>query len=126
MVAETHKQELIVGKLAAETLLELAVVVRAQLLPAQIFIDFERVSRVDPARQQIRTIAVIPGEVVDGEIDEHKNRAVVALLRDDAGSVVVVEAIRIRRPAAQLFGVEEMLDTCGGLEAARAHKSAEP
>src|ERR1700730_11565897 len=104
------------GKLDAQTRLGFAVVVRAQLLAAQIFIDFERVSGVDPARQEIRTIAVIPGKVVDGEIDEHKNWAFVALLRDDAGSVVVVEAIRICRPAAQLFGVKEMLDTGGGLE----------
>src|SRR4029077_20749368 len=107
-------------------LLELAVIVRAQLLPAQILIDFGWVSGICPARQKIRTIAVIPGEVIDGEIDEHKNRAVVALLCDDAGSVVVVEAIGICRSAAQLLGVEEMLDPGSGLEAAGAHKSAEP
>src|SRR5258705_3371176 len=126
MIAEAHEQELLVRKLTAKALLELPVVVRAQLLPAQILIDFERVSGIDPAGQKIRTITVIPGKVIDGEIDEHKNRAVVALLRDDAGSVVVVEAIGIRRSAAQLLGVEEMLDPRSGLEAAGADKPAEP
>src|SRR5713226_6472940 len=126
VVAEPHDEELILRKLAAETLLELREVVHAHLLAAQVFVDLVRVARIDPVGEQVGPVVVGPGKVVGGKIDEDENRTVAALLGDHAGGVVVIKNVGVGRAGAQLLGVEEMLDPGGGLETAGADEGARP
>src|SRR5262245_64574084 len=108
VVAEAHEQELLVGKFAAKTPLELNVIAQAHLLAAKIFVDLERVSRIDPVGQEIGTVAVIPGKVIGGEVDEDKGRTLTAGLSDHLRGSVVKENIGIGWPGAQRLGIEEM------------------
>ena len=102
------------------------VVARAQLLTAQIFIDLERISGVDPIGQEIGTVAVIPGEVIDREIDEDEDRTPGPILRDHARGMVVEKDIGIGRAGAQRFGIEKMLDAGRGLKTPSADEGPEP
>src|SRR5262249_28466675 len=120
VVAEAHEQELLVGKFAPKPRFELSVVVHAHLLAAKVFVDLERVSRIDPAGHEIGTVVVIPGKVVGGEIDEDKDRTVAAISSDHLGGTVVKEDVSIGRAGVQLLGIEEMFDTGGCLKAAGA------
>src|SRR5262249_51809259 len=124
VVAEAHEQELLIGKFAAKPRFELSVVARAHLLAAKIFVDLERISRIDPVGQEVGTVVVIPGKVVGGEIDEDKNRT--AGLSDQLRGTIVKENIGIGRPRVQLLGIEEMLDASGCLKAAGAGEGPEP
>src|SRR5262249_21249834 len=118
VVAEAHEQELLVGKFAAKTRFELSVVARAHLLTANIVVDLERISRIDPVGQEIGTVMVVPGKVVGGEVDEDKSRTVGS--SDHLRGLVVKENVGIGRPDAQLLGIEEMLDAGGCLKTAGA------
>src|SRR6516162_734019 len=126
VVAEAHEQELLVGKFAPKPLLELSVVARAHLLAAKIFVDLERISRIDPFGQEIGTVVVIPGKVVGGEVDEDKDRTAIAVLSNHPSGLVVKEAVGVGRAGVQLLGIEEMFDAGGCLKAAGADEGPEP
>src|SRR5260370_13797841 len=102
VVAEAHEQERLVGKLGPEPFLELRVVARAHLLATKIFVDRERVSRIDPVGQEIGTIVAVPGKVVGGAEDEDKNRTLTAALSNHPGGLVVTEKNGIGRPHVQM------------------------
>src|SRR5262245_22983570 len=126
MIAEPHDQERLAGKFARETRFELHVVVGAYLLAAQIFIDLERISRIDPAGQEVGTIAEIPWKMVHREIDEDEYRAMIVIVCDHSRGIIVIKAVGIRGPGVHLFGVEEMLDAGGCVEPTRPDEGAEP
>src|SRR4029450_1377094 len=94
------------------------------LLTAKIFVDLERISRIDPVGQEIGTVMVVPGKVVGGEVDEDKNRTVGS--RDHLRGLGVKENVGISRPDVQLLGIEEMLDAGGCLKTAGAGEGPEP
>ena len=70
MIAITHDQERLPGKLLLQACEKAAVIVRAHRLPAQIFIDHGLVAGRAPWRRQVAAKPRLPGEVVGGEIDE--------------------------------------------------------
>src|SRR5262245_64272534 len=109
MIPEPHDQERLAGKLALETRFELRVVVGAHLLTAQIFVDLERISRIDPARQEVGAVAEIPWKMVHCEIDENEYLAMTVMLRDHARRIVVKKTVGIHGPAVHPLAVQEML-----------------
>src|SRR5262249_34752319 len=126
MIPEPHDQERLAGKFALKTRFELPVVVGAHLLAAQIFVDLERISRIDPARQEVGAVAEIPWKMVHCGIDENEYLAMTVILRDHARRIVVKKTVGIRGPGVHLLGVEEMLDAGGCVEATRTDEGAEP
>src|SRR5258708_28813960 len=114
MIAEPHDEERLVGKFALETRLELRVVVRAHLLAAQILVDLERISRIDPPGQEIGTVAEIPWKMIHREVDEDKYRAMIVILRDHARRVVVKKAVGVGGAPVDLLCLEKRPESPGG------------
>src|SRR5205807_2101143 len=136
MIPEPHDQERLVGKFARETRLEARVVVHAHLLAAQIFVDLERISWIHPAGKEVGTPAEIPWRMVHREVNEDEYRATIVIVRDHSRRIIVKKAVGIRGPVAasgisarhvmHLYGIEEMHDAGGCVEATRIQESAEP
>src|SRR5258708_12942235 len=126
MIAEPHDEERLVGKFALETRLELRVVVRAHLLAAQILVDLERISRIDPPGQEIGTVAEIPWKMIHREVDEDKYRAMIVILRDHARRVVVKKAVGVGGARGHLLGVGKEPAAAGRVEPPPPHAGPQP
>ncbi len=125
MIAEPHQQERLVGEFALQPRQEFRIVLRAHRLPAQIFVDRRHVAQILPLRHQVGPVAVVPGKMIGGEIDENEHRAARVLLADHPRRSVEEETVGLDRFRAQIVLVVEMLHAGRGLEAARAHEGAE-
>src|SRR5438093_11850954 len=104
MIPEPHDKKLLARKFARETSLELRVVVGAHLLAAQIFVDLERISRIDPAGQEVGTVTEIPWKMVHREIDEHEYRTMTLIVRDHSRRIVIKNTVGSGAPGLHLLG----------------------
>ena len=130
MIAEAHDQERLVREIALQPLDERLVVMRAHVLPAQIFVDavaFDvAVAEVAPVGGQLVAIAVRPGEMVGHQIGEDEHRPLRAVALQQIGGEGVIEFVRLDVAGLEVLGVVEVIDAERLLEIARAEKSAEP
>ena len=112
MVAVTHDEKLLAGKIVLKPGEELLVVALAHRLPAQVFVDFgHRIARVAPARRcQLLAERKIPREMVRGQIDVKEHRPVPALALDHARGEIEIEPVRLEGVAAERRAVDEILD----------------
>src|SRR5580658_10617665 len=125
MIAEPHQEERVVGELALQPRQKVRIVLRAERLPAQIFVNRRHVAQILPLRHQVGPIAVVPGEMIGGQIDEDEHRAARMFLADHPRRSVEEKTVRFDIFRAQIVLIEEMLHAGRGLEALRAHEGAE-
>src|SRR5579862_8882081 len=125
MVAKAHKEKGVVRELPLQPLEEVDIVLRAERLPAQIFVDRRYISQVLPLRHQVGPIAEVPGEMIGGEIDENEHRAVLVLLLDHLRRGIEEKTVRLDIFGAEIVLIVEMLHAGRGLVATRAHERAE-
>ena len=126
MVAEAYDQHRLIRQFRSDARHEVAIVVRADRLPAQIFVGLQPVAGIAPVfGSEVGPIMVRPGEMIGSVIDQHEQRGSAALPRDQFDGIVVVERVRFDIRRRIIFDVIEMLDAGCGLEAARAQEGAE-
>src|SRR5471030_1944970 len=122
MVAIADQEKRFAWKFTLQPLKKCLIVLHTSGLAAQIFVDRWRVSRIAPARHQIRLPASREWKMVGGEIDEGKERARVVLAPKHLHGGVVVKTVRLalRRPHRPI--IEEMFNSRRHLEALGAHE----
>ena len=123
MVAEANDEERLAGKVAAQALDEVSIVLRTDRLAPKILVGLGIIAEIAPAGHQIGTETIVPREVVCSRIGEEEQRCAPTLTRDDVGCCVIEEMIGFDAARTKLLHVEEMLDAGRHLEAAGAEKA---
>src|SRR5262245_12062537 len=124
MVAKANDQERVGREVAFEPVKQRGVVLRAQSLPPDIFIDAGAVSETAPVRREFRTKTHIPREMIGGGVNEKKQRAAAAFAGNNVGRLVEVEAVALKAAGAEILHVEIAFNTGRRLKAAGAKKRA--
>ena len=88
-------------------------------------IDQWSVSRILPLRHQVGPVAIVPGKMIGGEIDEDEHWTARMFCARSCASQPHKRNCRVRSGACRDLLGEEMLDAGRGLEAARAHEGAQ-
>src|SRR5262249_47190158 len=112
-----------VGKLLAQALDEARIVLRTHRLPAQILIDIRAIAEIAPVGLQIGPVARVPGEMIGSRVHKEEHRRAGALPGDGAHREVKIMRVGLLK-AAQIFSIEEALDTGALLELACPQEGA--
>src|SRR5207247_8070398 len=91
----------------------------------QICVDLLHVAWIFPLLRQIRPVAIVPGKVISGEIDENEYRSVFVLFGNHSHRCIEEETVRFELARTEIVLLVETLHAGGGLEAARAHERAQ-
>src|SRR5512134_953699 len=96
MIAVANQHEALTRKLASEAFEKLLVLAHAESLASKIFVNHRAIAEILPFRSQFWTPAVIPREMIGGEINEEERRAPLGTLAfEHFHRGVVVEAVRL-------------------------------
>ena len=103
MIAEPYQPKRVIGELPLQSRQEIRIVLRAHGLPPQILIDQWSVSRILPLRHQVGPVAIVPGKMIGGEIDEDEHWTARMFVLDHARRSLIKETVGFDPARAEIM-----------------------